>query len=85
MKGNDMIGQTRWPKELYGTPPRVGLIKNLDKFDADYFNFEETEVLYRFASMTDIKEFYCINITCMLLRHEHLPAYNCFVVTYEME
>lgn len=46
MKGNDMIGQTRWPKELYGTPPRVGLIKNLDKFDADYFNFEETEVLY---------------------------------------
>lgn len=55
MKGNDMIGQTRWPKELYGTPPRVGLIKNLDKFDADYFNFEETEVLYRFASMTDIK------------------------------
>lgn len=53
MKGNDMIGQTRWPKELYGTPPRVGLIKNLDKFDADYFNFEETEVLYRFASMTE--------------------------------
>lgn len=48
MKGNDMIGQTRWPKELYGTPPRVGLIKNLDKFDADYFNFEEAEVLYRF-------------------------------------
>lgn len=60
MKGNDMIGQTRWPKELYGTPPRVGLIKNLDKFDADYFNFEETEVLYilrprRFASLTDIR------------------------------
>lgn len=59
MKGNDMIGQTRWPKELYGTPPRVGLIKNLDKFDADYFNFEETEVLYilrrrKFSSLTDI-------------------------------
>ena len=44
MVGKDMIGQTRWPKELYGTPPRVGLIKNLDKFDAEYFSFEETEV-----------------------------------------
>lgn len=44
MMGKDMIGQTRWPKELYGTPPRVGLIKNLDKFDAEYFSFEETEV-----------------------------------------
>lgn len=59
MKGNDMIGLARWPKELYGTPPRVGLIKNLDKFDADYFNFEETEVLYilrrrKFSSLTDI-------------------------------
>lgn len=50
IKGNDMIRQTRWPKELYGTPPRVGLIKNLDKFDADYFNFEETEVLYIFKT-----------------------------------
>ncbi|XP_078335992.1 fatty acid synthase-like [Crassostrea virginica] len=44
MVGKDMIGQARWPKELYGTPPRVGLIKNLDKFDAEYFSFEETEV-----------------------------------------
>ncbi|XP_061197314.1 fatty acid synthase-like [Saccostrea echinata] len=42
--GKDLIRGTRWPRELHGTPPRVGLIKNIDKFDAEYFNFEENEV-----------------------------------------
>jgi acyl transferase domain-containing protein len=44
IKGSDLIGETRWPKGLYDTPPRAGLIKGIDKFDAQFFQFTDTEV-----------------------------------------
>ena len=44
IKGRDLIGETRWPKGLYDTPPRAGFIKGIDKFDAQFFQFTDTEV-----------------------------------------
>lgn len=39
-----MIGETRWPVGLYDTPPRAGLINGIDKFDAGFFRFTDSEV-----------------------------------------
>jgi acyl transferase domain-containing protein len=44
IKRRDLVGETRWPKGLYDTPPRAGLIKGIDKFDAQFFQFTDTEV-----------------------------------------
>lgn len=41
----DMIDETRWPIGLYDTPPRAGLIDDIDKFDAGFFKFTESEVI----------------------------------------
>ncbi|XP_071176050.1 fatty acid synthase-like [Mytilus edulis] len=43
INGKDMIGETRWPVGLYDTPPRAGLINGIDKFDAGFFRFTDSE------------------------------------------
>ncbi|KAL5021633.1 hypothetical protein ScPMuIL_000788 [Solemya velum] len=44
LAGVDMIGPTRWPEGLYGLPPRVGLIPDINKFDSNFFDFSDLEV-----------------------------------------
>ncbi|KAK3085470.1 hypothetical protein FSP39_003881 [Pinctada imbricata] len=63
MNKRDMIGRTRWPEGLFDMPPRAGLINNVDKFDADYFGFTESEA----QSMNP------------LLRHMFEVCYECVV------
>lgn len=38
MKSADMFGPTRWPPGMFGIPPRIGLLPNLNQFDAHVFN-----------------------------------------------
>ena len=36
----------RWPFALYGVPPRAGRLKNLDKFDAEFFGYKKERVRF---------------------------------------
>ncbi|XP_062590518.1 fatty acid synthase-like [Saccostrea cucullata] len=69
--GKDLIRGTRWPRELHGTPPRVGLIKNIDKFDAEYFNLEENEVHHMNPMLRHLYEVCC---ECVVDSGLSLPA-----------
>lgn len=39
-----MIAPTRWPHGLYGLPPKIGAIKDMNKFDNQFFNIPNDKV-----------------------------------------
>ncbi|KAK3611423.1 hypothetical protein CHS0354_027151 [Potamilus streckersoni] len=43
MSGMDLIGPTRWPPGLYGLPPCIGAIQDIDRFDSKFFHITEFE------------------------------------------
>ncbi|KAL3859308.1 hypothetical protein ACJMK2_009533, partial [Sinanodonta woodiana] len=43
MSGIDLIGPTRWPLGVYGLPPCIGAIHDIDKFDSKFFQITEFE------------------------------------------
>ncbi|RWS27623.1 fatty acid synthase-like protein, partial [Leptotrombidium deliense] len=45
MSGEELstIDERRWPLDVFDIPKRSGKIKNLEKFDADYFSIKEQD------------------------------------------
>jgi len=39
-----MTGPTGWPQGLYNLPPKIGALKDINKFDNQFFNIPDNKV-----------------------------------------
>ncbi|KAI1283697.1 Fatty acid synthase [Halotydeus destructor] len=59
-KGVDLITEDkhRWPPGMFGLPPRNGILSSMDKFDAEFFGFTDTQ-----AEIMEPTERMCYELT----------------------